>query len=398
MPSESRFPLFAETRTDGRTLVEQTAEALRQAVLTGFYRPGERLPPMRALCRAAGVSMIVMNEVVARLATEGLVNPRRGVGCIVLDQGEKVWKGRVLFIVPESNGSYFTNVLVGTAREAIMSAGWLFQQVTLGSDAKGRHDLSRLDMALRGSVDLVLTIWERKDILEHLAAAKVPFVTIAEQPCPVAGAAGRIRYPHRSFAPAFAEDCLKAGISRVEQVGFMSSTFNAAHALRRAGIRVKETVIPPEGGYAAMPLDVKQAVMDAFVRRFAKGKASAKLPDLFYFDDDFVADAALSAMAYAGVKVPEDVRVVAFSNAGLGPCFPVPLARVVMDPFAAGRTVARAAISYLSGKGMPDDAVIEPVYVRGESFPVPGKGKSPAETAENAEEKRISKTKKGKRK
>ena len=64
VPSKSRFPLFAATRTDGRTLVEQAADVLRQAVLTGFYRPGERLPPMRALCRAAGVSMIVMNEVV----------------------------------------------------------------------------------------------------------------------------------------------------------------------------------------------------------------------------------------------------------------------------------------------------------------------------------------------
>lgn len=391
MRETSRFPIFAETRTDGRTLVEQTVDVLRQSVLTGFYRPGERLPPMRALCRAAGVSMIVMNEVVARLAAEGLVNPRRGVGCTVLGRGEKVWKGRVLFVVPESNGSYFTNVLVGTAREAIMSAGWLFQQVTPGSDAKGRHDLSRLDIALRGSTDLVLTIWERRDILGHLAAAKVPFVTIAERPSPVDGAAGRIPYPHRSFAAAFADDCRKAGVRRVEQVGFMPSTFNAAPALRRAGIRVKETVIPPKGGYAATPLDVKQAVMDAFARRFAKGKVQENLPDLFYFDDDFVADAALSAMSYAGVKVPEDVAVVSFSNAGLGPCFPVPLARVMMDPFAAGRTVARAVISYLSGNGIPEDAVIAPVYVRGASFPVPEDGKSPAEGM------RISMSKKGKR-
>lgn len=396
MRQTSRFPIFAEARTDGRTLVEQTVDVLRQAVLTGFYRPGERLPPMRALCRAAGVSMIVMNEVVARLAAEGLVNPRRGVGCTVLGRGEKVWKGRVLFVVPESNGSYFTNVLVGTAREAIMSAGWLFQQVTPGSDAKGRHDLSRLDMALRGSTDLVLTIWERKDILEHLAAAKIPFVTIADRDRPAAGSAGLVRYPHRSFVPAFVDDCRRAGIRRVEQVGFMPSSYNAAPALRHAGIRAKETVISPKCVHTATPLDVKQSVMDAFTRRFEEGKAHANLPDLFYFDDDFVADAALSAMAYTGVKIPDDVAVVAFTNAGLGPCFPVPLARVVMDPFAAGRTVARAAISYLLGKGIPDDAVIEPVYVRGASFPVPDA--SHAEGAACAEVARISKSKKGKSK
>jgi DNA-binding LacI/PurR family transcriptional regulator len=83
-----------------------------------------------------------------------------------------------------------------------------------------------------------------------------------------------------------------------------------------------------------------------------------------------VAEAALSALAYNGIKIPHDVRVVAFSNAGLGPCFPVPLARVVMDPVASGCMVARAALSYLSGQGIPSDAVIKPEYMRGPSFPV----------------------------
>ena len=389
-----RFPRFAAMRSDGRTLVEQATDTLRQALLAGLYRPGERLPPMRALCQAAGVSMIVMNEVVARLAAEGLVNPRRGVGCTVMGNGEKIWKGRVLFIVPETDGSYFINVLVGAVREAVMKEGWFFQQVTLGSDEHGVHDFSRLDAALRGSTNLALTLWERKDILEKLVAAGVPFVTIADRPCPVAGAAGCIRYPHRAFVPAFVRDCVRAGIRHVEQVGFMQSTFTAAAALRRAGIEVTETIVHPTKGLASTIMDVKQPVIEAFGHRLACGKDNACLPELFYFDDDHVASAALVALAYGGVKVPEDVRVVAFSNAGLGPCFPVPLARVVMDPFAAGRIVARAALSYLSGKGIPGDAVIEPVYVRGASFPVPDKGESPAESAERNV---ISNQKKGKR-
>ena len=371
MNANYRFPRFAAMRSDGRTLVEQTADVLRCAVRTGFYRPGERLPPMRTLCRAAGVSMIVMNEVVARLAAEGLVNPRRGVGCTVLASDETLWKGRVLFVVPESDGSYFTNVLVGVVRETVMKAGWFFQQVTLGSDEKGVHDLSRLDVALRGSTDLALTLWERRDILEILVAAGIPFVTIADRPSPVAGAAGRVRYPHRAFASAFVRDCVRAGIRRVEQVGFMRSTFTATRELRRAGIQVTETVIPPARGLASTIMDVKEPVIEAFVRRLAQGKKNAHLPDLFYFDDDHVASAALMALAYNGVKVPDDVRVVALSNAGFGPCFPVPLARVVMDPFAAGRTIARAALSCLSGNGIPPGSVIKPEYVRGDSFPVP---------------------------
>jgi hypothetical protein len=41
-----------------------------------------------------------------------------------------------------------------------------------------------------------------------------------------------------------------------------------------------------------------------------------------------------------------------------------------MDPVASGRMVARAALSYLTGHGIPSDAVIAPVYVQGKSFPV----------------------------
>jgi DNA-binding LacI/PurR family transcriptional regulator len=163
---------------------------------------------------------------------------------------------------------------------------------------------------------------------------------------------------------------MAAGIRSVEQVGFMRSSYTAASALRRAGMDVKETVIPPANGMASTIMDVKLPVMDAFMKRLANGKADAYLPDLFYFDDDNVAEAALSALAYNGIKIPHDVRVVAFSNAGLGPCFPVPLARVVMDPVASGRTVARAALSYLTGHGIPSDAVIKPAYMRGPSFPV----------------------------
>ncbi|MBQ3096605.1 MAG: GntR family transcriptional regulator [Kiritimatiellae bacterium] len=370
MSRSYRFPLFAAMRSDGRTLVVQIADVLRQAILTGFYSPGELLPPMRELCRAAGVSMIVMNEVVAKLTAEGLVNPRRGVGCVVLGGKDRVWKGRVLFVVPESDGSYFTNVMLGTVRESLMKEGWLFHQVTLGCDSQEKHDFSRLDIALRVSTDLALTLWERKDILHALSKVEVPFVTISESPSEIPGCAGHIRYPHRAFARDFTDDCVSAGVRSVEQVGFMRSSYTAASALRRAGIDVKETVIPPANGMASTIMDVKQPVMDAFMKRLAGGKAGAHLPDLFYFDDDNVAEAALSALAYNGIKIPRDVRVVAFSNAGLGPCFPVPLARVVMDPVASGRTVARAALSYLTGQGIPSDAVIKPAYMRGPSFPV----------------------------
>ena len=361
---------FSINRNDVRPLFNQVVDGFREAIVSGYYVSGDKIPSSRDLCPILGVSRIVTQAALEQLASEGLVVSRPRIGSVVRDCNAKQWKGRVLFVVPETNGSYFINVLIGTAREILMSEGWLFHQVTLGCDAQRRHDLSRLDVALRVSTDLVLTLWDRADILKRLSESGVPFVTISEHPCPVVGVSGRIRYPHRSFVPPLVRDCVAAGVKRVEQVGFMRSTYNAAPALRRAGIKVKETVIPPDRDWMSTYMDIKRPVMEAFGRRLAKGVRGANLPDLFYFDDDIVASAALMALVYHGVKIPEDVSVVAFSNVGFGPCFPVPLARVEMDPFLAGRTVARAALSFLAGDGIPPDATIQPEYVRGDSFPV----------------------------
>ena len=364
---------FSINRNDVRPLFNQVVDGFRDAIISGYYKPGDKIPSSRDLCPLLEVSRIVTKAALEQLASEGLVASRPRIGSVVRDRNAKQWKGRVLFVVPETNGSYFINVLIGTAREILMSEGWLFHQVTLGCDAQRRHDLSRLDVALRVSTDLVLTLWDRADILKRLSASGIPFVTISECPCSVAGASGRIRYPHRSFVPSLVRDCVAAGVRCVEQVGFMRSTYNAAPALRRAGIKMKETVIPPDRDWMSTYMDIKRPVMEAFGRRLAKGVRGANLPDLFYFDDDIVASAALMALAYNGVKVPRDVRVVALSNVGFGPCFPVQLARVEMDPFVAGRTVARAALSFLTGDGIPPDATIQPEYVRGDSFPVPQK-------------------------
>ena len=73
-------PPFAVVKNDERSLVAQVLDGLRSAIVSGYYKPGSLLPPMRTLSKMCGVSMIVVNEVVARRAEEGLINPRRGVG------------------------------------------------------------------------------------------------------------------------------------------------------------------------------------------------------------------------------------------------------------------------------------------------------------------------------
>lgn len=72
------------------TLVGQVAEALRDAIATGPYKPGDKLPSEARIAEQHGVSRTVVREAIASLRSDGLVEPRRGAGVFVLEPAEPV--------------------------------------------------------------------------------------------------------------------------------------------------------------------------------------------------------------------------------------------------------------------------------------------------------------------
>ncbi len=64
---------------------DQVFARLREAILSGAYGPGERLPPQRALAGEFDVNMASIREAIARLEQLRLVDVRHGDGTRVLD-------------------------------------------------------------------------------------------------------------------------------------------------------------------------------------------------------------------------------------------------------------------------------------------------------------------------
>src|SRR5712691_608901 len=64
---------------------DQVFALLREAILSGRYRPGERLPPQRALAAEFGVNMASVREALKRLEQLRLVDVRHGDATRVLD-------------------------------------------------------------------------------------------------------------------------------------------------------------------------------------------------------------------------------------------------------------------------------------------------------------------------
>lgn len=76
----------AEARPQGRrNLVGAVSEALRQEILRGELRPGDKLPSEAGLTERFNVSRTVIREAIATLRADGLVEPRHGVGVFVLN-------------------------------------------------------------------------------------------------------------------------------------------------------------------------------------------------------------------------------------------------------------------------------------------------------------------------
>src|SRR5881394_2432896 len=64
---------------------DQVFEQLREAILSGVYGPGERLPPQRALAAELEVNMASVREALKRLEQLRLVDVRHGDATRVRD-------------------------------------------------------------------------------------------------------------------------------------------------------------------------------------------------------------------------------------------------------------------------------------------------------------------------
>jgi DNA-binding LacI/PurR family transcriptional regulator len=94
-----------------------------------------------------------------------------------------------------------------------------------------------------------------------------------------------------------------------------------------------------------------------------------RLPDAFYFTDDYLAQGALTALLDHGVRIPAQVQVITHANRNLGPVFPRPLTRVELDPVGDGHLLAKLVVDLLAH---PGHRVRRPIisdhrFIRGET-------------------------------
>ena len=364
MSRQKKLP-FALDRNDGRSLVAQLVDGFREAILGGYYAPGDVLPSYRDLAPALGVSQIVTKAALKLLANEGLIVSRPRIGSVVRDCGEKRWLGNVVFVYPESDLSYFQTVFAEEVRSRLAAAGYLMTQVRVGPKSENGYDLSLLDAALARSVDLAVVLYDRPQIFRRLASRKVPFVAVGQGASAPRGSVGFSRLDYNLAVPDFAAECKALAAKCVVEFCWDSIMCDATPILRASGVPAAKTLVKPDMSRGQL-FGVERAGRLAFERLIAQGKVSRDA--VYFFADDYLARGALTALANAGMKTPEDVRIATWANAGLGPDYLCELSRMEMDPVRAGATIAKAVLSYLKTGTYPEGIVIGPKWIAGETL------------------------------
>ena len=363
MKVNGRFPAFKVSRADRRNLTDQLADGLRQAIVSGFYKAGDRLPRLRDLATHFGTSLRVPREAIARLVSEGHVAARTSIGTTVLPRRTRSWKGHVLFILPDAEGSYFANVFASELQNGFLKAGWLFTRVNVLKRGKGRRDTSILEAALAQSVDLAIILYGDSLVEKFLARRNIPYILIAntrpDNPAP----AGFIRFNRSAAIADFVRRCQESGRQKVVQVCLDGEgDVDAVPALQRAGIKARREIISFKESAERLET-VERAAFDAIAQGLAQqAKANG---EVIFFTDDFLAFGGITALLHAGLRVPEDVGLASWSNRGFAPVTPWNLDRMEFDPRQSATDVTTLVLDFLSGKKIPSHAEIGPVYKAG---------------------------------
>jgi DNA-binding LacI/PurR family transcriptional regulator len=142
--------------------------------------------------------------------------------------------------------------------------------------------------------------------------------------------------------------------------------FDVAKPLAACGIEVRTVRVPKAQDFAT-GYELAQWAISRF-RSYCALKGKKWLPELIFSSDDHLTTGMIVAFYEAGIRIPEDVRLVTLANTGYGPVFSRPLTRMEYDGSAIGKTLTECILSYLRTGDFPQNAVVGPRYVRGETF------------------------------
>ena len=345
----------------------QVTDGLREAILTGYYKPGDVLPRIREFTRGLHVSLRALLPAYRTLKKEGLISPRSRLGTVVVGPKADVFRGRVVIVNQGDTPAYFDAVVGEALTRRLNAAGYVVVSVSaipLGrrrDDAeKERFDVRQLNAALRQKTSLAVIMGTVPPLERAVAATGTPYFVIGGAKPGTPGCVGCTPINIESALPGVLGRLRERQVRSLVQMGIRKMDLMSSDALRATCDSYEELV--------GWPRHVERVSLDAIVRAAydlfrARYRTKADLPDAFLFVDDYLARGALMALLTAGIRTGRDVLAITLANKGNLPLHPDPIDIILCDPARDADAIADALVAYLGTGAAPGTITLENTFV-----------------------------------
>ena len=351
----------------GTPLVQQFAASMRAAIRAGDFRIGEILPPVKEWADALGCSAFVPRRAMGMLAKEGALAIKRHVGAVVTGRLAPERKKLVIYVTRDNGDIWSRNVFAFRLGEVLMKSGYRFEHVRIN---RRSHDFAceHLTDAIRRGVDFAVCEVSQTRFTEPFRMAGIPFAVISVGNEDFRGAEAVFNRVDDELVNDIVGLLKRAKCRRVALYGageWVNDRLSVPFF--KAGIHLQRRNISPlqfrQSGHSTVG-SVQRSAMESFESMLSAGAA---MPDAFVFYDDYIAAGAFLSLARHGVDIPKDVKVLTFSNKGLGPVFFRPLTRFESDHAKNAERIGRWIKAWLSGRRIAPPRIAARL-IRGETM------------------------------
>jgi hypothetical protein len=322
---------------------------LRGRIVNGTYAPGQRVPDRHTLAREFGASSVTIQKAFVELERCGFIESRGQRGTFVqLQPPHLVDFGIVFPSMPKSELGIWSRFWTG-----MINSAHLIQRDTVDSDRPRRfkffegidghsdsEDYQRLVRLIAQQRLAGVMFVTAPTILAHtpvVAAAGMPRVAIMGAPY-VPGIPYVAPDTHALLVRAM-EYFARRGRKRLSILTTSPSEDNLLVPLATAyGLQLESHRI--QRVEARFPAWCVNATLAMFHRE------QTSRPDALLVEDDHLTETALEGLRKAGVRVPQDVEVVAMTNFPWSPAPMAPVTRIGWET----RTIVEQCINNLDAQ------------------------------------------------
>jgi len=328
------------------TKTQNAIDLLRQTIVAGSFKKGDRLPSSRVLATRLGVSQIVIRNAFRRLEQDGMLECRHGSGTYFK---RSTVRRQTIAILTEQDiasprASYFYRCLIEQTRQALERAGC---RVILFI---GRQQPGTMDYRHRDAIDdlteahaddpfaavvmvsgLLREAWRRK-----CQALGVPMVGPFYPPDSVF-LRSSYTIDYRGMIAAAVARFAASGARRPALVSWdktQAAVFKSC--VVSAGMKFRRELMHFWNGHAG------NSGYHGFRRIWSR--TPALRPDAVLFTDDILFMDARLALAEFGIRIPEQLQVITHYNLGSEILIPFPATLLAIDPGAVAAELAEMVL------------------------------------------------------